>query len=124
MSSGKSRESHEEKNHRPYSLHHALCALLVGRRAGANESRSDRIPNSRLPFRFSARYEAFRQGLRELGYVQGKNIVIEWRSAEGKPDRLPSLAAELVRLKVDVIVTMVRQRPVPPRKRLSRFPLS
>ena len=53
----------------------------------------------------SARLEAFRQGLRELGYVEGKNIVIEWRSTEGKADRLPTLAAELVRLKVDVIVT-------------------
>jgi ABC-type uncharacterized transport system substrate-binding protein len=53
----------------------------------------------------SARTEAFRQGLRELGYVEGKNIVIEWRSAEGKLDRVPALAAEVVRLKVDVIVT-------------------
>jgi putative ABC transport system substrate-binding protein len=53
----------------------------------------------------SARHEAFRQGLRELGYVEGKNIVIDWRSAEGKPDRLPALAADLVRLKVDIIVT-------------------
>jgi putative tryptophan/tyrosine transport system substrate-binding protein len=52
----------------------------------------------------SARVEAFRQGLRELGYVEGKNIVIEWRYAEGKLDRLPALAAELVRLKVDIIV--------------------
>jgi putative tryptophan/tyrosine transport system substrate-binding protein len=51
------------------------------------------------------RTDAFRQGLRELGYVEGKNIVIEWGSPEGKPDRLPALAAELVRLKVDVIVT-------------------
>src|SRR5262249_44727821 len=51
------------------------------------------------------RIEAFRQGLRELGYVDGKNIVIEWRWAEGKPDRLPDLAAELVRLKVDMIVS-------------------
>ena len=53
----------------------------------------------------AARVEAFRQGLRELGYVEGKNIVIEWRSAEGKLDRQRALAAELVRLKVDVIVT-------------------
>ncbi len=52
-----------------------------------------------------ARIEAFRQGLRELGYVEGKNIVIEWRFAEGKRDRLGEFAAELVRLKVDVIVT-------------------
>jgi len=54
----------------------------------------------------SARGEAFRQGLRELGYVEGKTLVIEWRSAEGKLDRVPALAAELVRLKVDVIVTI------------------
>ena len=53
----------------------------------------------------SARVEAFRQGLRELGYVEEKNIVIEWRFAEENPDRLPALAAELVRLKIDIIVT-------------------
>ena len=53
-----------------------------------------------------ARVEAFRQGLRELGYVEGKNIVIEWRSGEGNRDRQRALAAELVRLKVDVIVAV------------------
>ena len=53
----------------------------------------------------SARIEAFRQGLRELGYVEGKNIVIEYRWAEGRSERLTNLAAELVRLKVDIIVT-------------------
>jgi putative tryptophan/tyrosine transport system substrate-binding protein len=57
------------------------------------------------PSAIAALTEAFRQGLREHGYVEGKNIVIEYRSAEGKPDRLPALAAELVRLKVDAIVT-------------------
>ena len=48
---------------------------------------------------------AFSQGMRELGYVEGKNLVVEWRFADGKLDRLPQLAAELVQLKVDVIVT-------------------
>ena len=48
--------------------------------------------------------EAFRQGLRDLGYVEGRNLVIEYRDAEGKVERLPALAAELVALKVDVIV--------------------
>ena len=51
------------------------------------------------------RVEAFRLGLRELGYVEGKNIIIEWRYAEGKLERLPEFAEELVRLKVEVIVT-------------------
>jgi putative tryptophan/tyrosine transport system substrate-binding protein len=57
------------------------------------------------PSAIAARIEAFRQGLRELGYVEEKSIVIEHRSADGKFDRLPNLASELVRLKVDVIVT-------------------
>src|SRR6266550_7018334 len=51
------------------------------------------------------RIEAFRQGLRELGYVEGKNITIEWRFAEANPDRLRTFAAELVRLPVEIIVT-------------------
>jgi ABC-type uncharacterized transport system substrate-binding protein len=50
-------------------------------------------------------HEAFRQGLRDLGYFEGRNVVIEYRDAEGKLERLPALAAELVALKVDVIVT-------------------
>ncbi|MGH7772912.1 MAG: ABC transporter substrate-binding protein [Candidatus Binatia bacterium] len=54
----------------------------------------------------ATRIDAFRQGLRALGYVEGKDIVIEFRFAEGKPDQLPHYAAELVRLKVDVIVTL------------------
>ena len=52
-----------------------------------------------------ARVEAFRQRLREHGYVEGKNIVIEWRSGEGKLERQGELTSELVRLDVDVIVT-------------------
>ena len=57
-------------------------------------------PSTNVP-----RHEVFRQGLRELGYVEGKNIVIEWRYAEGELDRLHTLAAELVHLKVDIILT-------------------
>jgi putative ABC transport system substrate-binding protein len=57
------------------------------------------------PAAIAARRDAFRQGLRELGYVEGKNIAVEYRYAEGKIDRLADLASELVRLKVDVLVT-------------------
>ena len=53
----------------------------------------------------AANLDAFRQGLRELGYVEGRNMRIEYRSADGRSERFPDLAAELVRLKVDVILT-------------------
>jgi ABC-type uncharacterized transport system substrate-binding protein len=53
----------------------------------------------------AANLDSFRQGLRALGYVEGKNLVIEYRSAEGRDDRFAELAAELVRLKVDLILT-------------------
>ena len=71
----------------------------------------------------AARIEAFRQGLRALGYVEGKNIVIEWRSAEGNLDRLPGLAAELVRLKVDVIVTTGPAPTRPAKEATSTIPI-
>jgi putative ABC transport system substrate-binding protein len=57
------------------------------------------------PARESARAEAIRLALRERGYMEGQNIATEYRYAEGKIDRLPELAAELVRLKVDIIMT-------------------
>jgi putative tryptophan/tyrosine transport system substrate-binding protein len=70
-----------------------------------------------------SREEAFRQGLRELGYVEGKNIVIEYRHAEGKRDRLSALAAELVRLKVDVIVTGGPASTRPAKEATSTIPI-
>lgn len=64
----------------------------------------------------SARIEAFRQGLRELGYVEGKNITIEYRYADGKSERIPDLAAELVNLKVDLIMTSQTPTVLPIKK--------
>jgi putative ABC transport system substrate-binding protein len=88
----------------------ALSTMLLALSVPAAAQQPTKIP--RLGFlgapplsAMAARTEAFRQGLHELGYVEGKNIAIEWRSAEGKPERQGELAAELVRLKVDVIVT-------------------
>jgi putative ABC transport system substrate-binding protein len=88
----------------------ALCACLFALSLLVQAQEPAKIPRigfliAASPSSVSPRLEAFRQGLRELGYVEGKNIVIEWRYAEGKLDRLPALAAELVRLKVDIIVT-------------------
>jgi putative ABC transport system substrate-binding protein len=86
-----------------------LCAMLFALWSAAEAQQPTKIPRiGRLDGASpsdAGREEAFRQGLRELGYVEGKNVVIESRYAEGKFDRLPALAAELVRLKVDVIVT-------------------
>ena len=85
------------------------CTLVVAG-AVAEAQQPTKIPQigflvASSPSVNAARFEAFQQGLRELGYKEGKSIVIEWRSAEGRLDRLPALAEELVRLKLDVIVT-------------------
>src|SRR5262245_14479741 len=87
-----------------------LCATLFALCSVADAQQSKKIP--RIGFlstaslsSLSPRLDAFRQGLREFGYVEGRNFGIEYRSAEGNIDRLPELAAELVRLKVDCIVT-------------------
>ena len=69
------------------------------------------------------RVEAFRQGLRELGYIEGQNITIEYRYAEGKLDRVPALAAELVGLKVDIIVTSGPQATRPAKKATATIPI-
>jgi len=75
------------------------------------------------PSTATGRLNAFRQGLGELGYVEGKNIIIEYRWSEGKRERLPDLAAELVRLKVDIIVTGGPQATRPAKQATSTIPI-
>ena len=91
-------------------IHVALSAVLLAFCVSAEAQQPKKVPQIGYlagtgPDAQLARIEAFRQGLRELGYVEGKNIVIESRYAEGKLDRRPALVADLVRLKVDVILT-------------------
>src|ERR1700682_6794722 len=88
----------------------AVAALLWRPLPGLAQRSATTIPRIGFlgvstPAAWATRVEAFRAGLRDLGYVEGKNIAIAFRFAEGQFDRLPELAAKLVRLKVDVIVT-------------------
>jgi len=103
----------------------ALTLLLL---TVAEAQQSAKIPRigylvAVSPSVVAARIEAFRQGLRELSYVEGKNIVIETRYAEGKLDRLPALAAELVRLKVNIIVTAGGQATRATKEATSTIPI-
>jgi putative ABC transport system substrate-binding protein len=106
----------------------ALSAVLFALSVSAQAQQPTKGPRIGYVFNLSstaaaARTEAFRQGLRELGYVEGKNIVIELRSAEGKLDRLPALAAELVSLKVNVIVTSASGETRAAKEATSTFPI-
>jgi putative ABC transport system substrate-binding protein len=87
-----------------------FAAVLIVLPRIAHAQQPSKIPRigvliSARPSTASRRIQAFQQGLRELGYVEGKNIVIEYRYAEGKLEPVPELAAELVRLGVDILIT-------------------
>src|SRR5215471_8889845 len=98
------------KSKRTSVLGVAVCAMLFALCRSVEAQQPKKVPTVGFLVlaprsSISPRVEAFRQGLHDLGYVEGKTIVIEYRSADEKLDRLPELAAELVRLKVDIIVT-------------------
>src|SRR5438874_7524536 len=102
----------------------ALSALLFA--LGAQQPK--KVPRvgflgTASPSAAAARMEALRQGLHELGYVDGNNIVIEQRYAEGKLDRVNELAAELARLKVDVIVTVGPAATRPAKEATTAIPI-
>ena len=87
-----------------------LCAMLLALCLPARAQQPKKIPRigyliGQSRSTAAVRIDPFRQGLRELGYVEGRNYIIEYRSADGRSERFPDLAAELVRLKVDVILT-------------------
>lgn len=85
-----------------------IGAFLLAYATAAVAQRPNKVPRIGLLWvdsKDSSRLHEFYKGLRDLGYVQGQNIIIEYRDAGGKADRLPELAAELIRLKVDVIVS-------------------
>jgi ABC-type uncharacterized transport system substrate-binding protein len=107
----------------------ALSAMLFALCFSVDAQQPKKVPRigylaGASPSAIAFRTEAFRQALRELGYVEGKNITIEYRYAEGNLGRQEELAAELARLNVDVIVASGPLRPVPPGKQPVQYPLS
>jgi len=105
-----------------------LCAMLFALCHPVEAQQPKKVPRIGYLTAASAsamvpRANAFRQGLRELGYVEGKNIVIEYQYADGKLDRLPALAAELVRLNVDIIVSGGPAATRPAREATSTIPI-
>ena len=105
-----------------------LAAMLVSLSFAVEAQQPAKLPRigyltaaniSAIPHRI----EAFRQGLREVGYFEGQNILIEWRSPEPKRDSVTTLARELVRLKVDVIVTAGGGATRPAKEATSSIPI-
>ncbi|MSP39014.1 MAG: ABC transporter substrate-binding protein [Deltaproteobacteria bacterium] len=95
----------------------AFCSVLLTLPFPARAQQPKKVPrigylSSADPARESARSEGIRLALRERGYIEGQNIAIEYRYAEGKRDRTPELATELVRLKVDIILVAGGTGPV------------
>ena len=107
----------------------SLCAILIlglllGPLATAQEAEKvRRVGFLSAPTPSPAMIDAFREGLRENGYVEGRSVLIEWRSAEGKAERLSGLAAELVSLKAEVIVTFASLATLAAKKATTTIPI-
>src|SRR5262245_9249064 len=121
-------ESHLEGAMKKKILIFLLATMLLASVYLAEAQQRGKVPRigflaAPSPSFFSTRMNAFRDGLHDLGHVEGKNIAIEYRYAEGKLDRLPALAADLVRLKVDVIVTSSAPGAVAAKKATGTIPV-
>src|SRR5262245_40468707 len=106
----------------------ATCAMLFALCSPVEAQQAAKVPQvgfliTSSPSAIAPRMDVFREGLRELGYEEGKNIVIMPRYAEGKLDRLSELAADLVRLNVDVIVTSGPTATRPAKEATSTIPI-
>ena len=103
-----------------------LAAMLVSLSLPVGAQQAMKVPRIGILFiggRDQPHLEAFKQGLRERGYTEGKNIVLDYRYAEGNNDRLPQLATELIRDKVDVIVTTASVSAVAARRATKTIPI-
>jgi putative ABC transport system substrate-binding protein len=102
-----------------------LCALIIAHSFPAAAQQAKKVPrigylSASDAARESSRVEAIRLALRELGYIEGQNIAFEYRYAAGKRDQFPELAADLVRLKVDIIVVVGGNRIIPAAKNATK----
>jgi len=106
-----------------------LCAMVVAFSLAADAQQHGKIPRIGLlvpgssAFPTSTNHESFRQGLRELGYIEGKNVLIEIRYAKGKQDQLSNFATELANSKVDVIVTSTTPGVLAAKKATNAIPI-
>ena len=123
MSVGQRVKAHEERNHGLFLFALALCALRSAHAQQTGKIFRIGFLDSSTASGSAVLVDAFRQELSKLGWIEGKNITIEYRFAERKAERLPELAADLVRLKVDLIVVSGRPPALAAKKATTTIPI-